>query len=94
MSQFADEAGSVRDDDSRTMARLVRRLYDRAGMGLTDPLERALRRLEAGEDPDRIEREMGDLLDGPLLPDAAESGVPMPGRRRRALRTDESLYEL
>lgn len=94
MAQFADEAAHLRDDDPRGMARLARRLYDRAGMGVNEPMEEALRRLEAGEDPDQIESEMGELLDGAPFLDPAELTSLRPQRHQRAPRTDEALYEL
>jgi hypothetical protein len=61
-------------------------------------MEEAMRRMEAGEDPDRIEEEMGSLLEE----EEPEFGEPegSPGRLgslRRRLRppqVDETLYEL
>jgi len=57
------EAENVNEDDPRQMARLMRKFSDRTGISLGDRMEEALSRLESGEDPDLIEREMGDLMD-------------------------------
>ena len=58
------EAENMNEDDPRQMANLMRKFSDRTGLSLGDQMEEALSRLEAGEDPDQVESEMGDLLDG------------------------------
>jgi len=57
-------------------------------------MEEALRRLERGEDPDRIEEEMGDLLEAeePFLFDGKGPGAK--GGKKSRPRVDETLYEL
>ena len=57
------EAENINEDDPRQMAGLMRKFSDRTGISLGDQMEEALSRLEAGEDPDQVENEMGDLLD-------------------------------
>src|SRR6185503_5377039 len=64
MEQMAHEAGGLDENDPRSAARFE------PGAGLTE----ALQRLEAGEDPDSIERDLGDVLEqDPLDPAPAES---------------------
>jgi hypothetical protein len=71
----------------------MRKLSDMTGLELGDNMNEALKRMEAGEDPDAIEAEMGDLLeeDEPFL---------LPGKtgakriRRPAPMRDEKLYDL
>jgi putative FmdB family regulatory protein len=92
---LAQEAEGLSEDDPRAMARLMHRFYEKSGRPLGDGMAEALRRLAAGEDPDSIEEEMGDLLDGedPL---AGEPARPLSSLRRR-LRPparDEELHEL
>jgi hypothetical protein len=57
-----------------------------------------MRRLEAGEDPDQIEEEMGDTLEGEEAALFAAAGGSGPkgelGRRLEAPRIDRTLYEL
>jgi hypothetical protein len=55
-------------------------------------MEEAMRRLEAGEDPETIEAEMGDVLDGEAP--AGEGAPARPARRRGAPQRDDTLYEL
>ena len=62
MMQFAAQAEKMKDDDPRAAAQLMRKLSETAGMKLGDGFQEALQRLEAGEDPDKIDEEMGDIL--------------------------------
>jgi putative FmdB family regulatory protein len=94
MQTMAAESGSVDESDPRAMARLMERFYEASGMEIGDGMREAVRRMEAGEDPDRIEEEMGDLLeqDDPFF----GPGRPLKSfaRRARPPRIDETLYEL
>jgi hypothetical protein len=58
-------------------------------------MEEAIRRMEAGEDPDQIEQEMGDLLEGeaPLALDG-RSGLQRLRKRFTPPEIDETLYEM
>lgn len=58
------EAENINEEDPRQMATLMRKFSDKTGLSLGDRMEDALSRLEAGEDPDQIEQEMGDPMDG------------------------------
>ena len=63
-------------------------------MELGPGMNEALRRMEQGEDPDQIEAEMGDLLEGEdpfVLPE--KKGAKTTTKRSAPLR-DETLYDL
>ena len=95
MADMAQEAEGGAEDDPRQMARMMRKLYDASGMKVGQGMEEAIRRMEAGEDPDKIEEEMGDLLEteeGGF----GESGRGLRGlsRRLRPPEVDETLYDL
>ena len=95
METLATEAEGLNEEDPRAAARLMRRLSDMTGIEYNEGMEEALRRLEAGEDPDAVEAEMGDLLEGDEEPFALPgSGRPGRRRRRRPPRRDETLYEM
>ena len=87
------EAGNLNEEDPRQMASLMRRFSDKTGISLGDKMEEALSRLESGEDPDSIEQEMGDLLDG-------EEGFSLEDMKKKVLSgpkpptKDDKLYEL
>ena len=96
MAQMAGELDSVDEEDPRAMARMMRKLMDTTGMQFGEGMEEAIRRMEAGEDPDKVEEEMGDALDGD---DAF--GAPGDGRVRRLHRrftdppnVDPELYDM
>lgn len=94
MQTLAGEAESISEDDPRQAANLMRKLTDMTGLELGPGMTEALRRMEHGEDPDQIEAEMGDLLEGEdpfLLP--GKKGGKKAGRRPAPSR-DETLYDL
>ena len=95
LASLEREAGGLDEDDPRAMARLMRKLYDSAGLRLGKGVEEAIGRLEAGEDPDKIDEQMGDVLDqeDPLL--AKEGGgLGRLARRLKSPAVDDTLYEL
>jgi putative FmdB family regulatory protein len=94
MESLAGEAEGMDEDDPRQMARVMRKLYETSGMKLGDRMEEAMRRLESGEDPEKIEEEMGDLLDEDA-PLAEESGgLRGLARKLKPPAVDETLYDL
>ena len=100
MESLAGEAEGLDSEDPRQAARLMRRLYGAMGMNLGPAMEEAMRRMEAGEDPDAIESEMGDLLESED-PFGAEGGGPglsegLSAFRKKLLKpkVDDTLYEL
>lgn len=92
MAMLAGEAEKISDDDPRQAAQLMRKLSDATGLTLGAGMEEALHRLEQGEDPDRIEEEMGDLMEGeePFLLE----GRGKRGSKKPRPRVDETLYDL
>lgn len=92
MSMLASEAGSIDEDDPRQAARLMRKLTEATGLKMGSGMEEALSRMERGEDPDRIEAELGDLLEGeePFVMEQ-KSGKRT---RTRQPKVDETLYDL
>ncbi len=94
MTMLVGEAENINEDDPRQAANLMRKLSDMTGMQLGDGMEEALSRMESGEDPEKIEAEMGDLLENEdpfLLPGKKPASA---GARQKAPRRDDTLYEL
>ena len=87
------EAENINEDDPKKAAALMRKLSDVAGLKLGSGMDEAIRRLEKGEDSDRIESEMGDILE-------QEEPFSLSGKkgREKVKRTaplrDETLYDL
>lgn len=97
MESLAAEAESVSEDDPRQQAQLMRKLFDTTGMPMTGNMQEALRRMEAGESPEKIEEEMGDLFEGEgddLF--SGETRKTLGGLRRKLLppSVDPTLYEM
>ncbi len=63
LASMSGELEGLDEDNPKDAARLMKRLFDATGMRMGDGMAEALRRLEAGEDPDQIEAEMGDVLE-------------------------------
>jgi len=91
MGALAKEADAIDEDDPRQAANVMRRLSEMAGLPLGKGMKEAIERMEAGEDPEKIEEEMGDILeeDPFTLPDrrSQQARYPAPSR-------DDTLYEL
>jgi hypothetical protein len=92
INTLAGEAEGLNEDDPRQAVNLMRKLSDMTGLDLGSGMEEALRRMEAGEDPEQVEAEMGDLL---------ESEEPFTARKkkgraakRRPPKVDTVLYDL
>jgi len=92
MNLLANEAEQMDEDDPRQAADLMRKLTDMTGMNLGPGMEEALARMEAGEDPEQIEAEMGDLLEEED-PFTFKQRV-LKGLKKRPPRVDEGLYYL
>ena len=94
MNALAGEADKINEDDPKQAAGLMRKLSDMTGLKLGAGMDEALSRMERGEDPEQIEAEMGDLLEGedPFeLPEKKGGGVKA---KRHAPTRDENLYDL
>ena len=94
MQMLASQADRVDEDDPRQAADLMRKLTDMTGMELGGGMEEALRRMERGDDPEQVEAELGDLLEGEdpfVFPDKKGKGS---GAARPAPMRDETLYDL
>jgi putative FmdB family regulatory protein len=92
MMALAGEMGGIDEDDPKAMAKFMRRFSGMTGLKLGDGAEEALSRLEAGEDPEQVEAEMGDLFDGDQLFDRTN----LKGFKKKYLPPDheDTLYTL
>lgn len=92
MAILANEAGRINEDDPRQAAGLMRKLSDATGLNLGPGMEEAIRRMERGEDPERIEAEMGGLLEDENPFTFEQKGKKSIGKARP--RADKTLYDL
>lgn len=93
MASLASEAEGLDEDDPRSMAKFMRKFSDQTGLKYNDQMEEALSRLEAGEDPEKLEEEMGDIFDEDELPFELP-GKKSSGDKQPRPNRDETLYDL
>ncbi len=87
------EMGHVDENDPRQAARLMRKLTDMTGLDMGSGMEEAIHRMEAGEDPEKIEAEMGDLLEGDE-PFSLKKKILKAAKSRTPPKVDNTLYDL
>jgi putative FmdB family regulatory protein len=92
MNVLMKESEHVNEDDPKQAANLMRKLTDMTGLDLGPGMQEALRRMEAGEDPEKIEAEMGDIL-GEEEPFGIKE-KSFRGSKYRPPKVDEKLYDL
>jgi hypothetical protein len=85
MMRMTGELGESDAEDPRVMARMMRRLAEVSGEKMTPTMEEMFRRLEAGEDPDSLEEELGPQLEAEMGEDGGEGTAPT---------RDDGLYSL
>ncbi len=94
MEQLAGEAEGMSENDPRQEARLMRRFAEMTGIEYGTSMNEAIRRLEAGEDMENVDAELGSELDGD------EDPFSMPGQKAGGARgarppaRDSTLYDL
>ena len=74
MMRFASELEGMDENDPRAMAAAVRKMTEIAGEEVTPAMEEMIRRLEAGEDPEKVEEEMGDAIEEEMGEGGSEGG--------------------
>jgi len=109
MAELEREMGRIDEEnpDPRQLGHLMRRMGELTGEPMDEPMQEMLARLEAGEDPDALEDEFGDVLGDPGDPtgpggDAGAKGEDgsagrlrrMIARNRRAPERDERVFEM
>ena len=94
MESLASEADGIDENDPRQAANVMRKLFDATGMPLGGGMQEALKRMESGEDPEKIEEDMGDLLEAdPFSGEAAKKSTERRIPQRPAAH-DPHLYEM
>ncbi|HTZ40696.1 MAG TPA: zinc ribbon domain-containing protein [Syntrophales bacterium] len=92
MEMLTQEAGGIDENDPRQAAQLMRKLTDATGLSLGPKMEEALSRMESGEDPEKIEAEMGDSISDDELFIMAKKAAA--GKKEKKPKVDEKLYDL
>ena len=95
MMQMAGDFDNIDENDPRAMASMMRKLMNTTGMNMGEGMEEAIRRMEAGEDPDKVEEELGSILDSEEPFSTGESKLKGLARRlTEAPNVDEEVYDM
>ena len=60
--QLEREMEGIDENDPKAMGRMMRRMSELTGENLDGEMEEVVRKLEEGQDPEKIEEEMGEIL--------------------------------
>lgn len=106
MADMEREMASMSEDnpDPRQLASMLRKMSSLAGPSVPGEMEEVIRRLECGEDPDKLDAEFGDVFDQfesssePLEGNSSGEGGKLHARlqrlRRPRVTRDPQLYEI
>jgi hypothetical protein len=90
----------VDHSDPRALARMMRKMSGLAGEPMSEPMDEMIRRMEAGEDPEKLDAEYGDAIEDFDPPPGSEGdgGDRDPKGRVRSAKArptrDPALYEM
>ena len=96
MESMAGDLEGMNEDDPRQAAQLMRKFSNLTGMQFNEGIEEAISRMEAGEDPEAIESELGDALDDddPFVMDGAGAKGKQLLQRMMGPRRDPTLHDM
>ena len=94
MESMGRQAEGIDENNPRQMAAMMRQMHEATGMPLDGRAEEAIRRMEAGESPEKLEEELGDLFgeEGPGV--EVSTGKRRKKSRSTAPAVDTTLYDL
>ena len=97
MAEMEREMSSMDENnpDPKALGRMMRKMTEATGQAMPDGMDQMIRRLEAGEDPEKLEEEFGDAFEGMDMPEGDAGEVSSTGSRVRPARAerDPALYE-
>jgi hypothetical protein len=97
MAEMQSEMAGIDESnpDPRALGRMMRKMTEATGQPMPKEMDQMIRRMEAGEDPEKLEEEFGDAFEGMDMPGEETPGDP--GSPRHAIRRparDPALYEM
>jgi len=93
MNMLSREIDTIDDNDPKQAAGLMQKMSDLTGMPLNRNMQEAIERMASGEDPDKVEADMGDLLESEEPFDLPSKKTMVSGHQKQP-RVDEHLYDL
>lgn len=91
MAAMMTEMEGVDEEDPRQLGKLMRRFTELSGLEMGERMEAAMERIEAGEDPESVENELG--IDNEELGGLFKLRKTV-SKRSRPPQVDEQLYFL
>ena len=97
MAEMQNEMAGIDESnpDPKALGRMMRKMTEATGQPMPKEMEQMIRRMEAGEDPEKLEEEFGDVFEGMDMPGEEMAGDP--GSPRHTIRRparDPALYEM
>lgn len=93
-AEMERDLGSIDENDPRAMGRMMRRMSELSGEKLDGEMEEMVRKLEEGQDPEKLEEELGGEGGDPGGMDDDDPGFGGGGGRTRGLPSrDPHLYD-
>jgi hypothetical protein len=90
--------GDSENPDPRMLGRMMRKMMDLGGEKVPPAMHEMIARLEKGEDPEKLEAEYGDAMEGfdDAMGDSPEAraAVATLRRRKKRITRDPTLYEM
>ena len=97
MAEMQNEMAGIDESnpDPKALGRMMRKMTEATGQPMPKEMDQMIRRMEAGEDPEKLEEEFGEAFEGMDLPSEEPTGGPGPTRHPfgRPAR-DPALYEM
>lgn len=90
MEEMGRDIDKIDENDPRQLGRLLRKFGEAAGEDLGPEFKEAVGRLEAGEDPEKVEEQLAGIFGDGDAEDDDGGGGGTPGAYAR----DETLYDL
>jgi hypothetical protein len=101
MAEMEREFAGLGDSDNpdpRMLGRMMRKMMDLGGDKVPPQMQEMIARLEKGEDPEKLEAEYGDVMEGmdEAFADSpeAQAAVATLRRRKQRITRDPTLYEM
>jgi len=91
---LAADIENCNEDDPKQAAQLMRKFSEMTGLKLGDKMEDAVSRMEAGEDPDEMENEIGEIDEEDLFKIQEHGGKVASKLKSCAPKRDDTLYEM
>jgi len=95
MAEMEREMAGLDESNPRSLGRMMRKMTEATGQPMPKEMEQMIRRLESGEDPEKLEEEFGEAfeeMDAPGEDQSGDSGSPR--HRFRRPERDPALYEM